>query len=64
MRGKTVLFRGHGPPHKGDAVNGRFVIQCKFTSKRDKLLSQSDLIDDAKKAKKLVRVAVAIPTFS
>lgn len=41
----------------GDAVHlcGRFVIQCKFTSKRDHLLSKADLADEFKKVKRLVK---------
>jgi hypothetical protein len=42
-------------PSQGEALSGRFVIQCKFTSKRDKTLNQSDLANDVAKAGRLVQ---------
>jgi hypothetical protein len=36
-------------------LSGRFVIQCKFTGKRDKTLTPSDISDDVEKARKLVQ---------
>src|SRR5437879_6358372 len=53
--GKDGAFTGTWEPSNGEALNGRFVIQCKFTSKRDKTLNQSDLIDDVEKARRLVQ---------
>jgi hypothetical protein len=53
--GKDGAFAGTWVPSKGEALSGRFVVQCKFTSKRDKTLSRSDLTDDLKKARKLVQ---------
>jgi hypothetical protein len=53
--GKDRAFAGTWVPSQGEALNGRFVIQCKFTSKRDKILSQSDLADDVEKARRLVQ---------
>jgi hypothetical protein len=53
--GKDGAFAGTWVPSKGEALSGRFVIQCKFTSKRDKSLSQSDLTDDVEKARRLVQ---------
>jgi hypothetical protein len=38
----------------GEALNGRFVIQCKFTVKRDHVLRLSDLSDELAKATRLV----------
>jgi hypothetical protein len=53
--GKDRAFAGTWVPSQGETLNGRFVIQCKFTSKRDKILSQSDLADDVEKARRLVQ---------
>jgi hypothetical protein len=53
--GKDGTFAGTWAPSQGEALNGRFVIQCKFTSKRDKILSRSDLADDVEKARRLVQ---------
>jgi hypothetical protein len=53
--GKDGAFAGTWVPLQGEALNGRFVIQCKFTVKRDKTLSKSDVADDVEKARKLVR---------
>ena len=53
--GKDGGFAGTWVPCGGEALSGRFVIQCKFTSKRDKTLSQSDLADDVEKARRLVQ---------
>jgi len=53
--GKDGAFAGTWVPSEGEALSGRFVIQCKFTSKRDKSLSQSDLADDVEKARRLVQ---------
>ncbi len=52
--GRDGAFTGIWTPSQGETLNGRFVIQCKFTSNRDKHLRQSDLKDEAEKAKKLV----------
>ncbi len=37
--GKDGAFAGTWRPAKGEALSGRFVIQCKFSSKRDKTLT-------------------------
>lgn len=52
--GKDGAFAGTWMPSKGEALSGRYVIQCKFTGKRDKVLSPSDLTDDVGKARRLV----------
>jgi hypothetical protein len=52
--GKDGAFAGTWAPAEGEALSGRFVIQCKFTGKRDKMLSTCDLADDVEKARKLV----------
>lgn len=53
--GKDGAFTGTWQPAKREALSGRFVIQCKFTSKRDKTLTPSDVADDVEKARKLVQ---------
>lgn len=51
--GRDGAFAGTWTPTPGDVLNGRFVIQCKFTNKRDKTLTPSDLSDEVEKVKKL-----------
>src|ERR1700682_3639707 len=55
--GKDGAFAGIWKPLKGESLSGRFVIQCKFTSKRDKNLNQSDLTDEVEKVRRLVQDA-------
>jgi hypothetical protein len=52
--GKDGAFAGKWKSRKGDALQGRFVIQCKFTSKLGKNLVLSDLSDEVEKARRLV----------
>ena len=53
--GKDGAFSGTWTPSQGEALSGRFVIQCKFTSRRDKNLTVSDLTDEVGKATRLVK---------
>jgi hypothetical protein len=53
--GRDGAFSGIWTPSRGEALNGRFVIQCKFTSRRDNNLAPSDLVDEVEKAKRLVK---------
>jgi hypothetical protein len=53
--GKDGAFAGTWNSVKGESLSGRFVIQCKFTSKRDKTLGKSDIADEVEKARKLVK---------
>ncbi len=53
--GKDGAFSGTWTPSRGEALNGRFVFQCKFTSRRDKNLTVSDLTDEVGKATRLVK---------
>lgn len=53
--GKDGAFAGTWAATDGESLSGRFVIQCKFTGKRDKTLRASDLAEDVKKARKLVQ---------
>jgi len=52
--GRDGAFSGTWTPTQGDAFSGRFVIQCKFTSKADALLSKEDIADELAKVRKLV----------
>jgi hypothetical protein len=53
--GRDGAFAGTWTPHGHESLSDRFVIQCKFTSKRDDNLRASDLSDEAAKAKRLVK---------
>ncbi|MTV16317.1 MULTISPECIES: restriction endonuclease [Bradyrhizobium] len=53
--GKDGAFAGRWHPGKGEVLSGRFVIQCKFSGKRDKTLTPSDVAEDVEKARKLVQ---------
>jgi hypothetical protein len=52
--GKDGAFTGTWMPTSSKELSGRFVIQCKFTTKRGKNLRQTELADEVKKAKTLV----------
>jgi hypothetical protein len=52
--GRDGAFAGSWKPLRGEALSGRFVIQCKFTGKADKNLSLADIKDEVEKARKLV----------
>lgn len=51
--GQDGAFQGEWQKSKNEAFTGRFVIQCKFTSRRDEHLSLGDLKDELIKAQKL-----------
>jgi hypothetical protein len=53
--GRDGAFAGTWTPHGHESLSDRFVIQCKFTSKRDDNLRASDLSDEVAKAKRLVK---------
>lgn len=53
--GRDGAFAGTWTPVGGESLTGRFVIQCKFTSKRQSNLRVSDLVNEAAKAKQLVQ---------
>jgi hypothetical protein len=53
--GRDGAFAGEWKPRAGEDLKGRYVIQCKFTSKVDKPLKLSDLKDELAKAKRLVQ---------
>jgi len=53
--GRDGAFSGTWKRHGGEDLKGRFVIQCKFTSKSDYVIKISDLTDEVEKVKRLVR---------
>lgn len=52
--GQDGAFTGVWHASPAQELSGRFVIQCKFTSKRDKNITVTDLTDELTKAKRLV----------
>ena len=52
--GRDGAFRGTWGVSGQEDLTGAFVIQCKFTSKADRVLRTSDLTDEAEKARRLV----------
>lgn len=52
--GRDGGFAGTWKPAASEEVSGRFVVQCKFTSRADYRLKESDLKDEAEKARRLV----------
>ena len=54
--GRDGAFAGTWESKSAEALTGRFVVQCKFTGKRQKNLKAEDLRDEVKKAKRLVKL--------
>jgi len=52
--GRDGAFAGEWKPAGQESLSGRFVIQCKFTSRTNYALKASDLSDEVEKARKLV----------
>lgn len=52
--GQDGAFTGSWNPASGQHLSGRFVIQCKFSSKAGNLLTKSDMADEIPKVRKLV----------
>lgn len=52
--GRDGAFAGTWKRQGAEDLKGRFVIQCKFTGKRDYFLKVSDLTDEVEKVKRLV----------
>lgn len=52
--GRDGAFSGSWKPNGRESLAGRFVIQCKFTSRAGYVLQLSDLTDEVEKAKRLV----------
>jgi hypothetical protein len=57
--GQDGAFQGSWQRTKQEAFSGRFVIQCKFTSRRDEHLSLSNLKDEIAKAERLASRGLA-----
>ncbi len=53
--GQDGAFVGTWKTNEGELLQGRFVIQCKFTSKPGKNLVISDLTDEVEKVRRLVQ---------
>jgi len=53
--GRDGAFSGIWAQQKQEDLNGQFVIQCKFTNKKDSRLRLSDIADELKKAGRLVK---------
>ncbi len=53
--GRDGAFAGTWVQTSGEALGGRFVIQCKFTGKPDRNLRAEDLADEVDKARRLVQ---------
>jgi hypothetical protein len=53
--GRDGAFSGVWKPVRGEVLTGRFVVQCKFTSKHDKNLSLTDLAEEEEKVRRLVQ---------
>ena len=52
--GRDGAFQGTWTPKAGLTFAGKFVIQCKFTARREHKLTRSDIADELTKAQKLV----------
>ena len=52
--GRDGAFSGTWKRNAQEDFDGRFVIQCKFTSRSNHILRPSDLTDEIKKVKRLV----------
>lgn len=52
--GRDGAFAGSWTPAPGQHLSGKFVIQCKFSSKAGYLLTKSDMADEVPKVRKLV----------
>jgi len=52
--GRDGAFSGSWSPQENEFYQGKFVIQCKFSSRREHNLNYSDIADELSKAKRLV----------
>ncbi|SDJ46993.1 hypothetical protein SAMN04487926_15310 [Paraburkholderia steynii] len=53
--GRDGAFAGHWRPTNSVSLSGQFVIQCKFTNRRDYSLKPSDVEDEIDKVDRLVK---------
>lgn len=52
--GRDGAFAGSWTPAMGETLSGKFVIQCKYSSKASQLLTRSAMADEIPKVRKLV----------
>lgn len=52
--GRDGAFRGSWSPQENEVYQGKFVIQCKFSARREHNLTYSDIAGELSKAKSLV----------
>lgn len=57
--GRDGAFHGTWKSQSGEVFQGTFTVQCKFTSKADKVLAASDLSDEIAKVKRLASRGLA-----
>jgi hypothetical protein len=57
--GRDGAFHGKWKPKSGEALEGPFTVQCKFSAKRDKVLRLAALAEEITKAKRLVEKGLA-----
>jgi|ERR1700722_16693931 len=57
--GQDGAFQGNWEKKEGEIFTGRFIIQCKFTARRDQHISLSDLEDELLKAERLAKQGFA-----
>lgn len=57
--GRDGAFHGAWNSKQGESFHGAFTVQCKFTAKRDKTLTLSDLKDELAKAERLASRGLA-----
>lgn len=57
--GRDGAFCGTWHSHGSEEFQGNFTVQCKFSAKRDRQLSLSDLEDDLQKARRLAAKGLA-----
>ena len=57
--GRDGAFHGSWNPNVGESFQGSFTAQCKFTTKSDKALQLSDVMDELAKAKRLASRGLA-----
>ncbi len=62
--GRDGAFHGTWKSQSGEVFQGTFTVQCKFTSKADKVLATSDLSDEIAKVKRLASRGLADNSIS
>jgi hypothetical protein len=57
--GRDGAFHGTWKASSGEALEGSFTVQCKFSVKREKSIRRSDVAEEIEKAKALVEKGLA-----